>query len=399
MKCLVKGFGCAAAVALAGAACAEASLDAIGEVLSGEVEKLAQPGVVKGLLDGSVKVGVDGAAVGRGLKAIGLTPFAENGWSKGMNLPDLSDLKLDASTLAEMLPLAAEVIDIALKAGAREAKHAADLAAKGLAEEPASKAACRFQLDVGQGKLLFDKWGELFIDRRFVTQQELPKVKRMESLYRKVFPSAKVASTPAAGLSKTPRQAPGGGALPIFRGFEDERYQRYDALIVKLTKDFNEHKAVWCGGTAAQAAKVTALEPAMVKSHMIEETGGNGPASKAAWQVDPLQVNVPGDWGPEKEALGLKKPVRRNEGTVEGNVKAAIMYLSRKGFGVSGQPAAKRPSGFFDGWPDALRRYNGRRDRTASGRFYSDDYSEKIRQRAANPDAFVPIEIKLAAKK
>ena len=91
--------------------------------------------------------------------------------------------------------------------------------------------------------------------------------------------------------------------------------------------------------------------------------------------------------------------MKRNEGTVEQNVRAAIMYLSRKGFGTSGKPAATRPKGFFDGWPTALTRYNGRRDRTDTDRYYSEEYADKIVKRAANPDLFVPIEIKLAAKK
>ena len=145
-----------------------------------------------------------------------------------------------------------------------------------------------------------------------------------------------------------------------------------------------------------QAAKVGDLTPALVKAHMIEESGGNGPRSKAAWAVDPLQVNVPGDWGVEKELVGLTKPTKRNEGSLENNVRAAIKYLSRKGFGASARPAASRPKGFFDGWLDALRRYNGRRDRTDTDRYYSDEYADKIMKRANDPNAFVPIEIKLA---
>ena len=149
-------------------------------------------------------------------------------------------------------------------------------------------------------------------------------------------------------------------------------------------------------GTAAQAAKTAALTPAMVKAHMIEESGGNGPASLAAWRVDPLQVNVPGDWDDAKIDLGLRKPAKRNEGKIDANVRAAIMFLARKGFGKSGKAARLRPTGFFDGWRDALRRYNARRDRTADGRSYSDAYATKILSRAKDPDAFVPIEIKLA---
>ena len=148
-------------------------------------------------------------------------------------------------------------------------------------------------------------------------------------------------------------------------------------------------------GTPEQAAKIVTLTPAMVKAHMIEESGGNGPRSIAAWDADPLQVNVPGDWGVEKELVGLKKPTKRNEGNVADNVRAAIMYLARKGFSASARPAAERPKGFFDGWTAALRRYNGRRDRTDTDRYYSDEYADKIVRRAKNPDLFVPIEIKL----
>ncbi len=93
--------------------------------------------------------------------------------------------------------------------------------------------------------------------------------------------------------------------------------------------------------------------------------------------------------------VGLKRPAKRNEGSVEGNVRAAIMYLSRKGFSTAARPAAERPKGFFDGWLAALRRYNGRRDRTDTDRYYSDEYADKIVRRAQSPDLFVPIEIKL----
>ena len=147
---------------------------------------------------------------------------------------------------------------------------------------------------------------------------------------------------------------------------------------------------------AVMSANLSDITPAMVKSHMIEESGGNGTRSLAAWAADPLQVNVPGDWSEEKTLLGLKKPAKRNEGELSDNVRAAIMYLSRKGFGQSGRPAKDRPTGFFDGWSDALRRYNGRRDRTDTDRYYSDEYAEKILRRAEDPDLFVPIEIKLA---
>lgn len=323
-------------------------------------------------------------------------------------------LSVDGKALEQGVKLMQAALKILSDVESRSLRHVAELAARGLAEEPASREAVRYSVDThGLGELFFDDWGELYVDRRFLTEAEVRRVKEIEDFVwkhlieplrgAKVLP-AKSGEGPRPQPEKKPvKRAPrahaGDAGLPVFRGFEDARYQQYDAMIARMVRDFNANKAKWCGGNPDQAAKIADITPALVKSHMIEETGGNGPRSKAAWAVDPLQVNVPGDWGPEKESLGLKRPTKRNEGTAEQNVRAAIMYLSRKGFGSSGKPAAARPKGFFDGWPTALTRYNGRRDRTETDRYYSEEYSDKIVRRAADPELFVPIEIKLAAAK
>ena len=299
-------------------------------------------------------------------------------------------LEIDPQAIVEILPLATEAIAIQQRAAEREAKHAAELRAKGIAEVPPCGSE-RYVIDTPAfGGFSFDDWGELYIDRRFVTDEEMKTIKKIEAWIAKWFPEQTKKRT------TKPRKSAGGAGLPVFRGFEDKRYQVHDELIAKLVAAFNADKKGWTGGTPEQAIKVSNLTPALVKAHMIEESGGNGPRSKAAWAVDPLQVNVPGDWGVEKELVGLTKPTKRNEGSLENNVRAAIKYLSRKGFGASARPAASRPKGFFDGWLDALRRYNGRRDRTDTDRYYSDEYADKIMKRANDPNAFVPIEIKLA---
>ncbi len=295
---------------------------------------------------------------------------------------------LDVSALAEVLPLAMEALDISRRAAEREARHTAELARRGVAEVPMDESQ-KYVMEAGAaGRFMFDNFGEFYIDRRFVTKDEMVTIRKIEAWLKAHFPEA------AKGFDVRPQAAP--RKVPIFRGFGDPRYQRHDALILRMTADFNAHKADWCGGTAAQAAKIPDVTPAMVKSHMIEESGGNGLASVAAWVVDPLQVNVPGDWCAEKSLVGLQKPSKRNEGRAEDNVRAAIKFLSRKGFGKSARPAKDRPKSFFDSWSDALRRYNGRRDRTETDRVYSDEYASKILRRAADPDAFVPIEIRLA---
>ena len=302
-------------------------------------------------------------------------------------------LAMTAKDIAELAPHIMEAVKIRARAAAREAKHAEELRKKGIAEVPASFGE-RHVVDVaGFAQLLgishFDvnDFGQVYIDRRFVTDEEMKTVAAIENWLREHFPDR--------FHPRPPVTAPGASEVPVFRGFEDSRYQVHDELIVRLVKEFNADKAKACGGSAEQAAKIIDLTPALVKAHMIEESGGNSARSKAAWAVDPLQVNVPGDWGEEKTLVGLKKPSKRNEGTAEANVRAAIRYLSRKGFSASAKPASARPNGFFDGWLKALQRYNGRRDRTDTDRYYSDEYADKIVRRAKNPDLFVPIEIKL----
>lgn len=187
--------------------------------------------------------------------------------------------------------------------------------------------------------------------------------------------------------------------VPVFKGFEDPRYQQYDAQIKQFCDEFNKNRSKYAGSTSGQASGIGELTPAQVKAHMIQETGGGDLKSRTAWKHDPLQVNVPGDWNPYKKYLGLKQPRRCNEGTGSKNLRAGLMLLVRKGFGVSGQPASNRPDGAFDGWPRALQRYNGRSDKAASGEPYSEAYSARIRKRASNPGVEVEIPIPTAKKK
>ena len=225
-------------------------------------------------------------------------------------------LQIDMEALAELLPLAAEAIEIHIRAGEREAAHAAELAKKGVAEVPPSGSQ-RYVIDTSiLPDFAFDARGELYIDRRFVTDEELETVHAIERWIAKWFPSQTKNKT-------KPRKSSGASGLPVFRGFEDDRYQQHDKLIAKLVAEFNRDKAKGCGGTASQAAAVPDLSSALVKAHMIEESGGNGTRSKAAWAVDPLQVHVPGDWGDEKELVGLSRPQKRNEGSAAQNIRAA----------------------------------------------------------------------------
>lgn len=215
-------------------------------------------------------------------------------------------------------------------------------------------------------------------------------------------PEATDGAKPAAS-AETRRPIPLSAAktavgVPVFKGFEDARYQQYDDQIRKFCEDFNRNRKAWAGSTPGQAEKIAELTPAQVKAHMIQETGGGDLKSRTAWRFDPLQVNVPGDWNPYKKYLGLREPRRRNEGSGAKNLKAGLMLLVRKGFGRSGQPAGNRPDGSFDGWASALKAYNGRSDKTVAGEPYGEAYSARIRKRAANPSVEVPIPIQTKKK-
>jgi len=182
--------------------------------------------------------------------------------------------------------------------------------------------------------------------------------------------------------------------VPVFSGFESDSYQMHDRTIAEAVAEFNQNRATWVGGTPEQGMRVPDITAAQIKAQMIQESGGSDVKSRAAWRCDPLQVNVPGDWQPYKRYLGLRKPRRVNDGSPRTNVRAGLMYLARKGFGVSGQPAANRPEAVFDGWKTALERYNGRTDKLADGKAYREAYAARILKRAKDPRTQIRISIK-----
>ena len=354
-----------------------------------------------------------------------LMDAAVNFQPKGSDLKGLSpaSLQISPQEWMEIWQAFTEVTQVMKKSGERRAAYLAKLKAQGFEEEPMSDAGVAFEINVLNNRFAFDRYGYLHFDDRFVKPEERPALKKVESLYRRFHkrwmaanagkrPSGKSPPPSHGPKPKDPKQVqepsrqPGAivdratewrvRRVPIFKGFEDDRYQEHDGLIVRYVDEFNRGRAEWAGATAAQGKNIPQLTTAIVKSHMIEETGGRDKRSLAAWDADPQQVNVPGDWSDAKASLGLKKPSRRNEGSVDENIKAAIRFLARKGFGVSGQPASKRPAGTFDGWQTALRRYNGRNTDKVDGKSYSEVYAEHIMTRAREPDQFVAIRKKVA---
>lgn len=330
-------------------------------------------------------------------------------------------LRMDSSEMVEMFQAFLDVESVMKKSGARRMKYLAKLRAQGIEEEPMSKAGVAFEIDVLNNRFAFDRYGYLNFDDRFVEPEERPALDRVASLYRRFHSRWMKANGRIAPEAPSKPQTDKSRAVvaeattptnrsdvildrmaewrirrvPVFRGFEDDRYQEHDALIVRCVDEFNRGRAAWAGATSAQGRQIPALTTALVKSHMIEETGGRDTRSIAAWDSDPMQVNVPGDWSDAKMDVGLSKPSRRNEGSVEQNIRAAIKFLVRKGFGASGRRAGARPGGTFDGWQTALKRYNGRHNDLVGGRGYSEVYAEHIVERAMDPNRFVAIRKKV----
>ena len=184
-----------------------------------------------------------------------------------------------------------------------------------------------------------------------------------------------------------------------FAGFSSKRYTEHDALIERLVQQFNRDKAGWAGATTQQVRQIPDLAPAVIKSLFLQESGGSLPGDLAAWRKDPGQVNLPGNWSKYKADLGLKEPKKPNTGTLEGNAKAAIMLLVRKGFGKSGRAPSARPTATFDGWRVALERYNGRSVVTDNGKPYQVNYAQRILDRATKRSEAAPIPLPKPLKK
>lgn len=316
-----------------------------------------------------------------------LEPYAANGWNAQAKAPPSTPLAIDETERAGMYALLLRVDALRVRVARRERANALWLARTDASEEPASDGALRFELCWLGRRYAFDRWGHFAIDRRFVDPDDLEVIAHFEAFYRQHL----LASALGKRFPPQARPKSAAPAVPVFAGFEEERYQQHDALIAKLVAEFNRDRAAAVGAPEGRAVAMPELSPALVKALMIEESGGNGPRSQEAWRCDPLQVNVPGDWNDAKADLGLTKPTARNEGTLELNLRAGIRYLARKGFGTSGQPLSRRPEGYFDSWRQALQRYNGRSHSLRDGRSFRTAYAERILRRANDPECFVPI--------
>lgn len=323
--------------------------------------------------------------------ALRVEPYRANGWAEGLSLPKCAEVTLREDERAGVCELFSKVDALRVRAARRAAANAYWLNLSGEGESEPSDAALRFEL-VWQGRrYAFDRWGRFAVDERFIRPSDAELLARFDAFYEARLAETAFHAFPAARPKARP--VPSADTLPVFAGFEDDRYQQHDTLILRLVAEFNADRATGVGAAEGTCPNVPTLSPTLVKALMIEESGGKGTRSMEAWACDPLQVNVPGDWSEAKAELGLKKPETRNEGTLEENLRAGIRYLARKGFGLSGRAVARRPEAYFDSWRAALQRYNGRSDTLSDGRRYRVAYADRVLRRAAEPTRFIPIAV------
>lgn len=163
-------------------------------------------------------------------------------------------------------------------------------------------------------------------------------------------------------------------ALNEFPGYQQDWHQANDALIAKVTQEFNDKK-----GWTPESPDY--LDPNTVKAWALQESGGHEDVFTGG---DMMQVNNPGDWVAFKEKFGMKQ---REKMTPESSLRAALEWAYYKGEITRTKRADSNPEwhdtqrgtvalqGYesqFTDWDTALDAYNG------GG---VANYSDKIRKR------------------
>ena len=193
--------------------------------------------------------------------------------------------------------------------------------------------AVRFRLSVGARTYLFTDRGRLFLDGRFVKPDEASALVALERSFSAMFarsPYAKCVRLRDKAAGPAFDGPSGRVFVPTFHGFEDARYQRLDAAIVRAAESVS--------------APGRTIPPSLLKSLLVETR---------CWDFDSPSLD-------------------------DAHVEAVAAELAA---------AAK---GAFSGWGGALMDVAGRRIGANAGRRYCVDFAARVEARANNPDEFVP---------
>ena len=135
----------------------------------------------------------------------------------------------------------------------RRAKWERYLELMGQRESHPSLAAVRYHLSAGKSTYSFTVYGRLFVDGRYVRDDEIKDVLELERIFREMH-------SRSAWKDDAIRD---GRAEPLaLRGFEDERFTKLDGAVAKIAAEFN----------AKRAPFVHELPARLFKSFIVEET-------------------------------------------------------------------------------------------------------------------------------
>ena len=246
-------------------------------------------------------------------------------------------LALDAAQLQKAVEVFSPVLEVFFAANERSRAYYDFQMEMGRKESRMALSNALETLDILGNRFYFDADGELWFDDRFVRPDERGVIEAASRFFRECFAEVLKERVP----SET-------SLLPVFRGYEDARYQSHDGLIVRVVAEFNARRGEWAGATEEQARGIPDLRPEFVKAQMIEDAGG----------------------------LDM-----RSGGDVEQSLRASLRRLVRMGFGTA-DDASVHPKRSFEGWYAALERYAGR-----------GGYADRVVRRASAPKSFTPIDM------
>ena len=135
----------------------------------------------------------------------------------------------------------------------RRAKWERHLGLMGLRESRPSLARVRYRLAVGSRVYSFTVYGRLFVDFRFVRDDEVADVLELERLFRGMHARSPWREEKLLDVREEPL---------ALCGYEDERFVRLDETIGRIVDEFNR----------TRPDGVDNLPPLLFKSFVIEET-------------------------------------------------------------------------------------------------------------------------------
>jgi hypothetical protein len=134
-----------------------------------------------------------------------------------------------------------------------------------------------------------------------------------------------------------------------------------DAAFVAACDDYNRRHGLRPGDPGYWTA-------ARLKAQAMIESGGD----RAEFLSDPLQVNVPGDWVPEKATICGLRPGQPMTPAI--SAAAALVWMRFKGW-THDESGAERN---FRGLHETLRRYNGNARRGRGGIEHREWYARRV---------------------